>query len=601
MRIYRDIDWNHYGTVTNNHYWINHEGVAAATFVLADEIPEQQRVVWLDHIEENLAIILTVLEDDGTSHEGVAYHSYGQINLFPWLDMRDRALGGNTALAIPWFEESALYDIYSILPGGDDNYGGVANFGDCPPRHYNPPRTINAWLAGRLDDGVARGIAQWSAEQLDWYQLNPYTFLWYDPAVAAGDPSSLPSWHLFPDKGLFAWRSSWDDDATYFGLKSGSYFGGHEQPDAGHFILHRAGVPYVTDHGYSYMKDTAEHNLILVDGVGQFGEGSQWMDRVDPANWATLDSALGDPAYFDLVADPTAMVLSETLDSWKREVVGLSADLFVVADVLDGNQAMDLDWLLHSYASSPPENVNQTYSYKELRTESPWTEEAANHWISSPQADVPGLHVWDASFAAWTATIEPSMYVPEQHPDDGGYNESLESYQVGTRLRRSANATQIRSTVALWFGDALAAETWSTEEAEAVRIHDGDNEVAHLLWPTADNVAGFHDFDATAAMTGRRLDEPAYFGRQVTHLAHQGTLLVDAAQPVDLFARLEHAPSSTDPLRVVTEAAAETVVTLHCPDEPTTVLLDGAETTFDWASSQLTLTVPADQHHFEIQ
>ena len=42
--------------------------------------------------------VSSVLEPDGTSHEGVAYHTYGQINLFPWVQMRDRALGGNTAM-----------------------------------------------------------------------------------------------------------------------------------------------------------------------------------------------------------------------------------------------------------------------------------------------------------------------------------------------------------------------------------------------------------------------------------------------------------------------------------------------------------------------
>ncbi|MBW2455975.1 MAG: heparinase II/III family protein [Deltaproteobacteria bacterium] len=414
-------------------------------------------------------------------------------------------------------------------------------------------------------------------------------------------PASLPTWHLFPQKGIFAWRSSWQDDATYFSLKSGSYFGGHEHPDAGHFILHRAGVPYLTDHGYSYWKDTAEHNLILVDGAGQFGEGGQWMADVDPAHWATVDSALGDEAYFDLVADPTAMVQAETLDSWKREVVGLGSDILIIEDVLVGSAPMDLDWLLHSYASSPPSNINQTYSYKELRTQNPWTEVAAGHWLTQPQPGVAALHVQDASFAAWTATLEPSIFVPEQHPDEGGYNSSLESYQVGARLRRSATGVQLRSTVALWFGDALAAEPWSTATVEAVRLHDGGNEVVQVLWPTGASVAGFHSFDVTAAMAGRRFDEPAYFGRQVTQLDHQGVELIDATGPVDLFARLEHSPSSADPLRVVTEAAAETSVTLHCPSQPTTVLLDGGQVTFNWASSRLTLTVPAGQHRFELQ
>jgi hypothetical protein len=587
LRHHRDIEYTRYGAVTGNHYWINHEGVAAATFVLADEMPEPERSGWVDHLEENLATILSVLEDDGTSHEGVAYHSYGQINLFPWLDMRDRALGGNTAEQIPWFAESALWDVYSVLPGGDDNYGGVANFGDCPPRHYNPPRTINAWLARRLGSGPA----QWSAEQIQYPRFSAWSYLWYDPSVAAVSPTGLPTFRLFPDKGIFAWRSSWDDDATYVSLKSGSYFGGHEQPDAGHFIVHRGGVPYVTDHGYSYRKETDEHNLILVDGTGQHGSGSQWMSPVDPAGWAQVDSALGDDAYFDVVADPTAMYESTTLTSWKREILGLGPDIFVVHDAVAGSASMDVTWLLHSYRSDPPTSPTSTYTYKDRRLENPWAGPSGGPWTVTPQDGAAVLHVADVSFGAWSSTVEPSMYVPEQDPDAGGYNSGLNSFQVGNRLARQAQGAQLRSTVALWFGDTLAATSWSTAAVEAVRLYEGSSEIAHLLWPSSGSASGFHGFDVVGAMAGRRYDALATFGRGVTQIVLSGTgALLAASAPVDLFARLEHAsPTAQDPHRVVVTAAQSTQVTLRCPQQPAQLTDESGSTVpFSWTSGQLT-------------
>lgn len=596
MRTYRDIDWTHYGSVTNNHYWINHQGVAAAAFVLADEMPETERAPWVARLEENLGVILSVLEDDGTSNEGVAYHSYGQINLFRWLDFRDRALGGNTATDVPWFRESVLWDLYSVLPGGADNYGGVANFGDCPVSHYNSPRTISAWLARRLGDGRA----QWTAENLDNPRRTAWSYLWYDPTVAVVERATLPTWRFFPEKGILAWRSAWDEDATYFSLKSGSYFGGHEQPDAGHFILHRAGVPYLTDHGYSYLKLSDEHNLLLVDGAGQHGEGTQWMAGVDPAHWAHAETVLADARYFDLLADPTPMMLSETLTSWTREVVGLGSDLFLVHDVVRGDATMALELLLHAYRSNPPTGSGLAYSYAELRTENPWREEAAGRWAIRPQDGVPELHVGDASAAAWSATLEPSSYVPEQNPDTRTYNESGARFDVGYRLRRTRSATSTASTVALWFGDDLALESWSDATAEAARLHRGGTDAAFAIWPAGAAVAGFHGADVTGAMAGRRLDEPAVFGRALTGFSAGGEVLVRASAPVDVFARLEHAATAAEPRFALVRAAGSATVELRCPAAPTRVRLDGTEATFTHAGGLLELTVPAGTHRLEL-
>jgi hypothetical protein len=595
MRTYRDIDWTHYGTVTNNHYWINNQGVAAAAYVLADEMPESERAAWVATLEENLGIIFSVLEDDGSSNEGVAYHSYGQINLFRWLEMRDQAQGGNSAQEIPWFRSSILYDLYSVLPGGDDNYGGVANFGDCPPYHYNSPRSIQAWLAGRLDDG----LAQWSATQLDWPRLTAMSYLWYDPDVDAVEPSTLPAWHLFDDRGIFVWRSSWDNDAVYFSLKSGSYFGGHEQPDAGHFILHRAGIPYVTDHGYSYHKMADEHNLILAGGVGQQSEGQQWMAGVDPAAWARVVSALSNEEYFDMVADPAPMMLSEDLQTWTREVVGLGPSVFVVRDELTAATPIDLDWLLHSYMSDPPTSEGSTYAYTDRRTENPWTEIDAGHWGIQPQDGAQLLHVADVSSAAWTPVIEPSFYVPEQNPDTRTYNESLSSFQVGYRLRRSIESDGTSSTVVLWFGDDLFVESWSEAQAEAARIYTSGGDAAVIVWPASGSLSGFHNLSMTGAMAGRRFDRPAFFGRDLTLLSDGADTLVSSSAPVSIFSRLEHAFTAADPGVVVVDSASGVDLDLFCPAEPGSVTMDGAALAFSWSGGVLSLSVPAGAHRIE--
>lgn len=601
LRTYRDIDHTRYGTVTNNHYWINHMGVAAAAFVLSGEMPEAKRAVWIDHLEENLATILSVLEPDGTSNEGVAYHSYGQINLFVWLDMRDRALGGSTANAIPWFAQSVLWCLYSVLPGGIDNYGGVANFGDCPTVHYQSPRTIQSWLADRVLDPEARGIAQWIAQNLQRPRPSALSYLWYNPAIEATPPEDRPTWRLFPNKGIFAWRSSWADDATYFSQKCGSYFGGHEQPDAGHFILHRAGVPYIIDLGYSYLKVADEHNLMIFDGLGQHGDGQQWMGAVHPDNWGKVLSSLADNAYFNLVTDPTPMLRTESVSSWHREVVGLGEDIFLVRDTVSATAMTHMDWLLHSYRSDPPSSVGNTFTYAARRTENPWTEVAEGRWEIRPQDEAPILHLADLSWPSWSPVLEPSLYVPEQNPDTREYNVTTESFAVGYRLRRSLSATEASSLVALWFGDHITALSVSTAWAEAVRLTSQGQDVALVIWPSSGSVTAFGGFDVSGTMGGRRHDAMAYFGRELTYLSEGSDVLVSATAPLDLFARLEHDLSAAQPGLIVTQALSAATVSLHCPTSPTSVTRNGTAYPFDWAGSILTLDLSPGEHRIEVR
>jgi hypothetical protein len=262
---------------------------------------------------------------------------------------------------------------------------------------------------------------------------------------------------------------------------------------------------------------------------------------------------------------------------------------------------MALDLLLHSYRSAAPTGSGLAYTYTELRTENPWREEAAGRWVLHPRDGVPELHVGDASDAAWVATIEPSSYVPELNPDTREYNESGARFDVGYRLRRSISSASTASTVALWFGDDLALESWSDASAEAARVHRGGSDVAFVLWPSGAAVAGFHGVDATGRMAGRRLDAPAYFGRGLSSFAAAGEVLVQSSVPIDVFARLEHSATATEPRFVLVRAAAAATVSLRCPVAPTAVRLDGTAATFVHAAGRLELAVPPGEHRIDVE
>ena len=289
------------------------------------------------------------------------------------------------------------------------------------------------------------------------------------------------------------------------------------------------------------------------------------------------------------------------MSSWTREVVGLGPDVFLVHDEVDATRSVSLDWLLHGYRSDPPAPGADTYSYTGRRTENTFETVDDRHWSLRPQDAAPLLHVADVSAATWAAVVEPGMYVPELNPDTREYNEDQEEFQVGHRLRRTRTATRGVSTVALWFGDGLAAESWSDGTAEALRLHDATDDVAVAIWPEADDVAGFHGYDVTGGMAGRRFDAPAYLARAATRFASGTTTLLAAASPVGAFVRFEHAATATDPHTALVDSSAPGDVAFYCPTEPTEVLLDGSSVPVSWSASTLTVPLAAGRHRIELR
>jgi hypothetical protein len=114
--------------------------------------------------------------------------------------------------------------------------------------------------------------------------------LWYDPTVTPQAPSSLPTLRHFDDIGIVSARSGWSGDESLIVFKCGPPAGhhavdsyslmigpGHAHPDGNHFVIFGCGEWLLRDDGYAW-KDTGQHNTLLVDGKGQAGEGSLWLN-----------------------------------------------------------------------------------------------------------------------------------------------------------------------------------------------------------------------------------------------------------------------------------------------------------------------------------
>jgi len=166
-------------------------------------------------------------------------------------------------------------------------------------------------------------------------------------------------------------------------------------------------------------------------------------------------------------------------------------------------------------------------------------------------------------------------------------------------IDRRITADQASSLTALWFGEDRTMDSWSSDLAEAVWVHDALGDVAHVFWPSSGSIGGYHGYEVTGEMGGRRLDDPAYFGRSITYLAHEGTPLLMASDPVDLFAHVEvDGPAARF---AILHTTTTTDLTLYCPQAVTQVWVDGVPyDLFTWSGATLSLTLPPGDHRLDL-
>jgi hypothetical protein len=623
-RAFEDISWipadidTAYGNALrfhNNHTWIDYAGVAAAAYVLEDEVDESTRQAWLEKIEWGYTNVIEHLLDDGSSPEGASYHTYGLASLERWIEMRRIAQGEQGAAPyneVPWFGNTTMYTLYSILPGGSDNYGGIAMFGDVKTYHTHSPADVEPLLATRL----GCSFAQWASTELDdpiegTYHNQVWRYLWLDPSKACSSPENLPNWRHFDDQGIFVWRSSWSNDATYFSLKSGMFVEGHAHPDQGNFVLHRDGVPYIVDLGYSFRKETSEHNVLLADDCGQVGSGVKWPEPQPSNSWGSIRHVMatgqgGQPGtFFNILSMSCNAYTNPSLECWKREVVGIDG-FFLLRDAMRGNQQIDYDLLLHSYVSTDDQ---PTYEFESRRLDNPWSVSGTRQWSidARDEAEEPAnLLVTDLSAASWNAVVEPTYFVPELIPDDagGGYNSNEDAYQFGCTLKRSRSDASASSLLALGFDDQTAG--WNLQPweygAEGAHIDNASGQRLYdVLWPDDLSCRNAGGWDVDGEMAGRRTangsGNPAYFGREVTLIRVDGQQLVISSAPASVHALMEHEPTADNPNRATVTLKETATITLYCPTRPARVLLNGTVVPHTYTTAQITLTLPAGENH----
>ncbi|MDP0498295.1 MAG: heparinase II/III family protein [Verrucomicrobiota bacterium JB024] len=370
-----------------NHFFTPVAGLLTAACTLAGELPEAEMcAVWSLNV---LRRVKASLPQDAWCFESVSYWGY-QRYLFIASEALEKTYG-EELVSPEDYQQEAAYLAHIFLPDPDFAF----DFGDAGPRveagdgfqegydwpwHTYPTHILKTsvlLLNHRADSATSRQMVRsLIADQPVTRRMDTiFGLLLNQPrlleefAQSEVIPEEKP-YRYFSDMEVVHWRGSWDDpEATALAFKSGPPAGhhmadflkqhphassnfSHAHPDAGSFVLFAHGAFLANDTAYLGKKETAHHNSILVDGVGQKKGGTPWYTFEEPYE-AYEDIRLEDVWLDSQIAAATAIFDTAydeafQLTELKRELVLVAGRFLVVADTMSADIPHVYEWRWHS-------------------------------------------------------------------------------------------------------------------------------------------------------------------------------------------------------------------------------------------------------------
>jgi hypothetical protein len=444
-----------------NHMAVVHGGMMAAGCALWGDIEGVGKVLRLT--TEKLRLMAGALGVDGASAEGLAYGQYHNAFLFQSLTLARDLLGEDFISDTAFLRNYPQFMLHSTLPRGAWTPGGAFMIlGDNNGHHWYGPDTQLRFAARHFKDGQAQWLADTAAAADICADSQCFlNLIWHDESVTPLPPDGSPTLHHCADKDIVFMRDSWESQSNTMALKCGpnsghhargyrqNIGGGHMHPDAGHVILHGAGDWLLVDDGYT-QKFTSYQNTVLVNGIGQTGEGGEWFEDLEMRRGkpegrillaqpgADIDIAIGDaaPAY-----RPEAR-----LRRFLRHLLYLKPDVWVLVDELDAEEASTFELRFHT-----PRACIQAG-------------DAA--WAMRMDKGALRLHYFATTPATARAFVDPIQGVGANHP----------SYDLDTLA--ITNATPQRSAV---FLTVLHAHPAATEPSVSAQFDTTDGALVLTL------------------------------------------------------------------------------------------------------------------------
>jgi len=346
----------------SNHLLI--ETCALGLTGLLFEENDQNHGRFLSQADAWVQYIIDHAPPDGSWGEGIQYWQYGTGYFLRFLEAARSSGYKDYYPEYDWLEENGFFPIYFSLPG---RLTHVLNFSDCGSVRYIPSFLLyspaSLYKNPYFQDFGIR-IQKDTKHKFIWLDL-----LFYNPLIPRNDIFTLPTFKHFYDHGFVSMRSGWSDDATIIGFRCGPAPGhrnqsdpdriknhgfgpGHQHPDINSFCIFSKGEWLAIDPGYTRLKETRNHNTLIVNGYGQAGEGEKWLDYMafesrEPV--PEIRRAESTPVYDYILGDAGNIYVDEAgLDHFRRHVLFLKPDIVIIADDLKAKKNSRFDWLLQA-------------------------------------------------------------------------------------------------------------------------------------------------------------------------------------------------------------------------------------------------------------
>jgi len=299
---------------------------------------------WLEQLEAKTRCYLDAFDSEGGWVEGPGYWGYGMSYALWFIDAVRRVTHGERDLyRHRRLAKTLNFVLHCTMPDGR----GTVNFADS---WYGP---FSSFCVARLaaeykNPFAARHVEQHRASGL-------WDFLWHEGLPPARDPTpeELPLATLFPDIQWAVLRQGWTHPRDcLFAIKGGTNADWHGHRDMGHFTLNAFGKRLVIDQGggmyrkeywqgEDYEVQSEGHNTLLLDGKGQ--ERRKQHD-------ARIAGFFHSPGC-DYVLCDASRAYGERLSRFRRHVVYLRPDTFVLFDDVAATQPTQIESLLHTFGT----------------------------------------------------------------------------------------------------------------------------------------------------------------------------------------------------------------------------------------------------------
>ena len=363
-------------TYTQNHTWIPMAGLAIASYVLLDEVVEAQD--WAKLSRAVFERTMLAFGTDGYFYESFHYFGFAFRWMIRYFDAHLQTTGENLYLPMkPKFEQMKYFVMHSILPDREN----VFDFADIGDGSLNRNKTskrekvygeydILYRFAGIYQDSEAQTVADFIRNETKLGSREPmWAFINHDSELKPAPLSKLPKQIHFKDNDTVFWRSDWSKDATAFAFRCSPPEGhhaarlakkipdwrqntGHAHPDANSFIIYFKGKYLTGDTGYLGIKQTDDHNTILVNGRGQAKDGIYEIFKEvsnDVLDKIRIVEANGNEEYFYVQGDASSAYYADLgLKKFKRHFLYVASEYFVVWDELETDKPSNFTFLLNA-------------------------------------------------------------------------------------------------------------------------------------------------------------------------------------------------------------------------------------------------------------